>query len=36
MTQEPKLSREIPLEADQSALLFIDVQNFCALSLIHI
>ncbi len=30
MTQEPKPSREIPLEPSQSALLFIDVQNFCA------
>ena len=30
MTKEPPLSREIPLEAGQSALLFIDVQNFCA------
>ncbi|MEO0999738.1 MAG: cysteine hydrolase, partial [Pseudomonadota bacterium] len=24
------LSRDIPLERAQSALLFIDVQNFCA------
>lgn len=30
MTQQTKLSREVPLEPGQSALLFIDVQNFCA------
>lgn len=30
MKTETTLSREIPLEPSQSALLFIDVQNFCA------
>ncbi len=30
MSTAPSLSREIPLLADQSALLFVDVQNYCA------
>ncbi len=30
MTNHPTLSREVALIPDQSALLFIDVQNFCA------
>ena len=30
MSISPTLSREIPLVPDQSALLFIDVQNYCA------
>ena len=29
MTDSPTLSREIPLMPEQSALLYIDVQNFC-------
>ena len=30
MTEDQALSREIALEPSHSALLFVDVQNFCA------